>query len=163
LVSNLIFIRNLTFVFVFFLLGLIYNVPFSFLYSITVCSEGNIVDHISANHKLTWCCLQCCMIGASNSLVAMQLIEGSNQLDYLLVCLDFHDYFLFPSQMIWACHWQLTTLCTRSMIAFVCVWYVVTCSWFGFNAIIVLSHICLNSRLSSSTIPLSKTINWGCG
>jgi hypothetical protein len=58
----------------------------------------NIVDHISAKHKLTWCCLQCCMIGASNSLVNMQLIEGSNQTDYLLVLLDFHDY--FPSQMI---------------------------------------------------------------
>jgi hypothetical protein len=50
---------------------------------------------------LTWCCLQCCMIGASNSLLTMQLIEGSNQMDYLLVicaALDFHDY--FPSQMI---------------------------------------------------------------
>jgi hypothetical protein len=68
------------------------------LYLIPVCSEGNIVDHISAKHKLTWCCLQCCMIGASNSLVAMQLIEGSNQMDYILVLLDFHDY--FPNQMI---------------------------------------------------------------
>jgi hypothetical protein len=38
------------------------------------------------------------MIGASNSLVIMQMIEGSNQMDYLLVILDFHDY--FPSQMI---------------------------------------------------------------
>jgi hypothetical protein len=28
-------------------------------------------------------------------------------------------------------------LCTRSMIAFACVVLVVTCSWFGFNAIIV--------------------------
>jgi hypothetical protein len=60
------------------------------------------VDHISAKHKLTWCCLQCCMIGASNSLVTMQLIEGSNQMDYLLalVLLDFHDCFHFPIQMI---------------------------------------------------------------
>jgi hypothetical protein len=66
------------------------------LYSIPVCPEGNIVDHISAKHKLTWCCLQCCMIGASNRLVTMQLIEGSNQMDYLL--LDFH--YCFPSQMI---------------------------------------------------------------
>jgi hypothetical protein len=49
------------------------------------------VDHISAKHKLIWCCLQCCMIGASNSMVVMQLIEGSNQMDYLLVLLDFHD------------------------------------------------------------------------
>jgi hypothetical protein len=38
------------------------------------------------------------MIGASNSLVTMQLIEGSNQMDYLLVFLDFNDY--FPCQMI---------------------------------------------------------------
>jgi hypothetical protein len=56
------------------------------------------VDHISAKHKLTCCCLQCCMIGASNSLVSMQLIEGSNQMDNLLVVLDFHD--CFPNQMI---------------------------------------------------------------
>jgi hypothetical protein len=32
---------------------------------------------------------------------------------------------------------SLTTLCTDSMIAFTCEWYVVTCSWFGFNAVIV--------------------------
>jgi hypothetical protein len=38
------------------------------------------------------------MIGASNSLESMQLIEGSNQMDYLLVLLDFDDY--FPSQTI---------------------------------------------------------------
>jgi hypothetical protein len=38
------------------------------------------------------------MIGASNSLVTMQLIEGSNQMEYLLALIDFHDY--FPSQMI---------------------------------------------------------------
>jgi hypothetical protein len=47
---------------------------------------------------LTWCCLQCYMIGASNSLVTMQLIEGSNQMDYLLIFLDFHDS--FPIQVI---------------------------------------------------------------
>jgi hypothetical protein len=39
--------------------------------------------------------------------------------------------------MIWEYHLQLITLCTRSMIAFACGWYVVTCSWFGFNAIII--------------------------
>jgi hypothetical protein len=39
-----------------------------------------------------------CMIGASGSMKTMQLIEGSNQMDYLLVLLDYHDY--FPSQMI---------------------------------------------------------------
>jgi hypothetical protein len=82
----------------FFLIGLIDNVLFYFLYLIPMCSEGNIEDHISAKHKLTWCCLQCCMIGASNSLVTMKSIEGSNKMDYLLVLLDFHDY--FPSQMI---------------------------------------------------------------
>jgi hypothetical protein len=38
------------------------------------------------------------MIGASNSLLTMQLIEGSNQMDYIPALLDFHDY--FPSQMI---------------------------------------------------------------
>jgi hypothetical protein len=107
-----------------FWLDLLIMSLFSFLYSISVCSEDNIVDHISAKHKLTWCCLQCCMIGASNRLVTMQLIEGSNQMDYLLVLLDFHD--CFPSQMIWTCHWQTTTLCTRSMIAFACgLWLVV--------------------------------------
>jgi hypothetical protein len=31
-------------------------------------------------------------------LVAIQLIEENNQMDYLLVILDFHDY--FSSQMI---------------------------------------------------------------
>jgi hypothetical protein len=36
------------------------------------------------------------MIGASNNQVTVQLIEGSNQMGYLLV--DIHDY--FPDQMI---------------------------------------------------------------
>jgi hypothetical protein len=49
------------------------------------------VDHISAKHKLAWCSLQCCMISASNRMVTMQLIEGSNQMDYILVLLDFDD------------------------------------------------------------------------
>jgi hypothetical protein len=79
------------------------------------------------------------MIGASNSLVTMQLIEGSNQMDYLLVILEFHD--CFSSQMISACHLQQFILCTRSMIAFACGLLIVTCSWFGFNAIIV-THLC---------------------
>jgi hypothetical protein len=56
------------------------------------------VNHISTKHKLTWCCLQCCMIGASNSIGTIQLIEGSNQMDHLLVIIDFHDY--FPIQKI---------------------------------------------------------------
>jgi hypothetical protein len=60
----------------------------------------------------------------SNSVVTMQLIEGSNQMHYLLLLLDFHD--CFPSQMIWACHWQMLSLCTCSMIAFACgLWLVV--------------------------------------
>jgi hypothetical protein len=97
-VSTFIFISNLTLVL--FLIGLIDNVLFSFFYLIPDCSEGNIVDQISAKHKLTRCCLQCCMIGAFNSLESMQLIEGSNQMDYLLVLLDFHDCSHFPSQII---------------------------------------------------------------
>jgi hypothetical protein len=105
------------------------------LYSIPVFSEGYIVDDISAKHKLTWCCLQCCVISASISLTTMQLTEGNNQMDYFLILVDFHDY--FPSQMIKAYHWEYTTLCTCSMIALACLWMVVTCSWFGFNAIIV--------------------------
>jgi ABC-type transport system involved in cytochrome c biogenesis permease subunit len=92
----------LTLVAVFFLVGLIDNALFSFLYSIPVCSEGNIVDHISAKYKLAWCCLHCCMIGASNSLVTMQLIEGSNQMNYILLVLDIDVY--SSSQMILACH-----------------------------------------------------------
>jgi hypothetical protein len=40
------------------------------------------------------------MIGASNSMVTMQLIEGSNQMDYLLDLLYYHDCSHFPSQMI---------------------------------------------------------------
>jgi hypothetical protein len=38
------------------------------------------------------------MIGAYNSMINMQLIEGSNQMYYLLVLLNFHD--CFPSQII---------------------------------------------------------------
>jgi hypothetical protein len=155
-VSNLIFIRNWTLVF--FLIGLIYNVLFSFLYSIPVCSEGNIVDHISAKHKLTWCCLQCCMIGASNSLITMQLIGGINQMDYRLVLLDFHYCSHFPSQMIWAGHWKLATLCTRSMIAFDCGWYVVTCSWFGFNAIVVTHLFELTFEFANTPIVKEKKL-----
>jgi hypothetical protein len=138
----------------FLLIEIVYNVLISFLNVIPVCSEGNIVDHISAKHKLTWCCLQCCMIGASNSLVIMQLIEGSNQMDYLLVLLDFHDY--FPSQMICAPFWQSIPLCTCSMIAFACVMSVVTCSWFGFNAIIVRSTHLFELTFDFAHIPIVK-------
>jgi hypothetical protein len=41
-----------------------------------------------------------CVIGASISMIAMELIEGSNKMDYLLVVLDFHYCFHFPSQII---------------------------------------------------------------
>jgi hypothetical protein len=64
----------------------------------------------------------------------MYLIEESNQMDYNLVLLNFHDY--FPSQMIWTYHWQYTTFCCCSMIAFTCGF--VTGCWFGFDVIIVL-------------------------
>jgi hypothetical protein len=67
-----------------FFIGLIYNVVFSFFYLIPICSEGNIVDHISAKH----------MIGASNSMVTMQLIEGNNSLLQGLQCLPILQ---FPS------------------------------------------------------------------
>jgi hypothetical protein len=116
------------------------------------------VDHISAKHKLTWYCLQCCKIGASNNLVTIRLIEGSNQMDYLVVLLDFHDCFDFLSQIIWAYHWQTTTLCTRSMIAFACAWMVVTCSWFGFNAIIVTHLFELTFDFAYITIVKNKKL-----
>jgi hypothetical protein len=47
---------------------------------------------------------------------------------------------------------SLTTLCTRSMIAFAYGWYVVTCSWFGFNAIIVTHLI----KLTFEFAPIVK-------
>jgi hypothetical protein len=56
---------------------------------IPLCSEDNIVDDISAKHKLAWCCLQCCVISASDILVNTQLIGGSNQMDDLLVFKSF--------------------------------------------------------------------------
>jgi hypothetical protein len=75
------------------------------------------------------------MIGASNSLISIQLIERSNQMDYLLVLvvLDFMIIFSKSNDL----SMSLTTLCTRSMIAFACAEKVVNCSWFGFNAVIV--------------------------
>jgi hypothetical protein len=97
-------------------------------------------------------CLQSFVISVSNSLVIMQVIEESNQMNYILVVLDSHDY--FPSQMIWACHWHSTTLWSRSMTAFACGWFVVTCSLFGFNAIIVI-HL-FELMFEFATIPLVK-------
>jgi hypothetical protein len=84
----------------------------------------------------------------------MQLIEGSNHMYYLLVLLHFHDY--FASQMIWAHNWQLITLCTRSMIAFACGCFVVTCSWFGFNAIIVLHTHLFEVTFEFAPTPIVK-------
>jgi hypothetical protein len=69
------------------------------LYAILVCSEGNIVNHICQTQLgVLWCWLQYCVISTSNGMETMQLIEGSNNVDYLLILLEFHDY--FPSQMI---------------------------------------------------------------
>jgi hypothetical protein len=82
----LLSIRNPTLVFV--LIGTIDNVLFSFLHLIQIRSEVKIVNYICAKHKLECCCLQCFVIGASNSLVNRQLIEGSNQMEYFLVLLD---------------------------------------------------------------------------
>jgi hypothetical protein len=78
----------LTVVLVLFLIGIID--PILFLYSISVCPEGNIVDNIPAKHKLAWCCLQCCVIDASHCMATIQFIEGSNQMHYFLVLLEFH-------------------------------------------------------------------------
>jgi hypothetical protein len=39
------------------------------------------------------------MIGASNSLLTMQLIEGSNQMDYHPVLLDFMFVFIFQVKL----------------------------------------------------------------
>jgi hypothetical protein len=82
-------------------------------------------------------------------------------MDYLLVFLDVHD--CFPSQMILVYNCLSPTLCTSSMIAFACEWKVVTCSWFGFNAIIVLDTHLFELTFESAILPFSKTINWGCG
>jgi hypothetical protein len=94
--------RNSTFDFVFFLIGLIDNLLslFLFLYLIPVCSEGNIVNHISAKHKLAWFCQHCCVIGGSNNLLTIQFIKGINEMHYVLVLLDFHDFVSFPTQII---------------------------------------------------------------
>jgi hypothetical protein len=43
------------------------------------------------------------------------------------------------------------------MIAFACGWFVVACSWFGFNAIIVI--IFLNSRLNLPLYSIVKDNN----
>jgi hypothetical protein len=83
-----------------FLFDLLVISIFSFLYSILIRSEGNVVNYITAKHNLSgiWCYLHRCEIGASNNLLTMRLIEGSNQIDYLLDILVFHD--CFQTQMI---------------------------------------------------------------
>jgi hypothetical protein len=75
--------RNPTLILVFILIGIIDNVLFLILHFVPVYSEGNIVNHIPAKHKLAWCCLQCCVIGASNSIVTMQFIGGIYIMDYI--------------------------------------------------------------------------------
>jgi hypothetical protein len=85
----------------------------------------------------------------------MQLIEGSNNMDYLLVLLDFHDCFpcqIFKNVIIDYNFVYLLNDC-------ICVWINgVTCSWFDFNAIIVthllkltfeFAHIVKDNRLRS--------------
>jgi hypothetical protein len=69
-----------------FLNEIIYKVLFSFL--TTFLSESNIVDHISAKHKLAWCCLHCCVIGASDS-PSSWLDEVSNDLSISLTIWNF--------------------------------------------------------------------------
>jgi hypothetical protein len=77
-------------------------------------------------------------------------------MDNLLFYLAFHVY--FPADL----RKSLISLCTRSMIGIACEKYVVTCTWFNFNAIIVkyrllfeltfefsLIHIIKNDRLRS--------------
>jgi hypothetical protein len=96
-----------------FLIVIIDTFLFCYLYSIPVSSEGNIVDHIAAKHKLAWCCLQCCVIFAFNSMVTMYFWIG--QMDYHVVLLYFHS--CFPSQIV---YWQPTSLYTLSMTEFAC-------------------------------------------
>jgi hypothetical protein len=101
------------------------------------------MNPISAKHKLVWLCMQCCMIGDSNNLVTMKLVEGSNHIDYILFLLS---SLLFSKSI--EMRILLKTFCTSSMIAFACGWYVVTCSWFGFNVIIVIYVHFLNKSLN---------------
>jgi hypothetical protein len=105
---------------VFFWVVLADNVMFSLLFSIPAFVEGNIVYHISVTHKFAsnWCCQQWCVICASNSIITMKLIEVVNQMDHVLILLDFDDCFSFQIQMIWVYHWQYVTLFTRLMFAF---------------------------------------------
>jgi hypothetical protein len=51
---------------------------------------------------------------------------------------------------------SLTTLCAYSMIAFACVYIVVTCSWFGLNAIIVLFKNLFELTFESAYTPIIK-------
>jgi hypothetical protein len=124
---------------VFFLIGLIYKVLYSFLDLIPVYSEGNIVNHIPTKHKLSRCCLRCGMIYASNISVAMQFIGGSNQADYLILLLYFHD--CFPNWKIWAYErkfWKLSQL-----LPF-CVWMIVTC-YMGHLNVLLDFHECFSN------------------
>jgi hypothetical protein len=65
---------------VFILIRFIDNILFSILDLIPGGSQGNILDHISAKNKLASYCLQCCVMGASNKLITMQLIKVKNQM-----------------------------------------------------------------------------------
>jgi hypothetical protein len=50
----------------------------------------------------------------------------------------------------------MTTLCTHSMITFACVVLVVTCSCFGFNAIIVLHTHLFESTFEFAYVTIVK-------
>jgi hypothetical protein len=112
-----------------------------------------------------------------NGMASMQLIEESNQLDYLLLLLDFHYH--FPSQTFLLYHSPLTTLCTRvffsnqssehiivyrqllcfsicSIIAFACGWYDMTCSWFVYHAIIILYRHLFELTFEFGCFPIVK-------
>jgi hypothetical protein len=101
-------------------------------------------------------------IGASNSLATRQFFKGSNHEDYLLVLLDFNSY--FPRQMIWACHWQLTSAQWLNLLMDGMLWLVVGLAsipwWFFLTYLFELrlestcKLICNNNQLmSGETFP----------
>jgi hypothetical protein len=104
-----------------------------------------------------WLCAPWINQLSRRTVLCFILSWGMKSTYYLLALLDFHH--CFSNQMIWEYQWQLTTLCTRSMIAFACGMKLVTCSWFGFNTIIV-THL-IEPTLEFA--PLSATIHWGLG
>jgi hypothetical protein len=82
-------ISKLFLVHILFMTRLIDNVLFYFWIQSRFALKELLWIVFLDKHKLAWCCLQCCVIGASNSLVTLQLIEGSNQMDHLFLFLTF--------------------------------------------------------------------------